>query len=377
MGVTVFDAALQRLIEQYEQGHRLVVSFSGGKDSTCVLEMAVLAATMTGRLPVEAVMRDEEIMLPGTYEYVERVHARDDVDLHWLVANQPILNAFNRADPYWWVFDPLVAPDDWVRQPPPYFEQIDQINIQAMTTKDRFPIKEDEDQKLMSVIGMRIQESRQRMYGLFSAKGYVIGATKQTGVWGCWPIYDWTDGDVWRAIEQNHWDFNSAYSVMNRHGMSRAKMRIGPPMMNVHGVESQLRLGSHAFPAWWDRVCRRLPGVRTAAAYGKRVLEPERRVGESWQATFQRECIDKAPPWIAERSQKAADQMVPRHSVHSTMPFPEVDACEQCSGNLGSWRSLTRVMYLGDPFSVRATMLPYVEPEFFRPGAGKWNGSPG
>ena len=86
LGMTVFDAAIERMVEVYEQGHRVVVSVSGGKDSTCLLEVAVIAAEITGRLPVEAVTRDEEIMFPGTYEYLERVWQRDDVALTHLVA---------------------------------------------------------------------------------------------------------------------------------------------------------------------------------------------------------------------------------------------------------------------------------------------------
>src|SRR5574340_797127 len=107
---TVFDASLDRLIEVYEQGHRLVVSFSAGKDSGVVLEMAILAATLTNRLPVEVIMRDEEIMFPGTFEYAERIAARPEVKFHWVYANQPVINVFNRERPYWWVFDPQLEP---------------------------------------------------------------------------------------------------------------------------------------------------------------------------------------------------------------------------------------------------------------------------
>jgi predicted phosphoadenosine phosphosulfate sulfurtransferase len=99
LGSTVFDAALERLIALYDEGHRLVISFSGGKDSTCVLNIAILAARATGRLPVEVILRDEEIIFPGTYEYAERVAQRPEVSFNWVYANQPIINVFNRANP--------------------------------------------------------------------------------------------------------------------------------------------------------------------------------------------------------------------------------------------------------------------------------------
>lgn len=92
----VFDAAIDRMTELYEQGHRIVVSFSAGKDSGVCLEICLIAAKLTGRLPVEVVMRDEEIMFPGTFEYAERVAARPEVSFHWLIANQPVVNVFNR-----------------------------------------------------------------------------------------------------------------------------------------------------------------------------------------------------------------------------------------------------------------------------------------
>ena len=136
--VDVYDAAVQRMQGLYSLGHRIVVSFSGGKDSTVALEVCIEAARRTGRLPVDVVMRDEEIMFPGTFEYCERVMNRPEVSFVWLVMGQPIVNAFNRSEPYWWVFDDL-ARDRWVRQPPPWAVFVRENSITEMTTPGRFP----------------------------------------------------------------------------------------------------------------------------------------------------------------------------------------------------------------------------------------------
>jgi predicted phosphoadenosine phosphosulfate sulfurtransferase len=372
LGSNVFDQAVARLCELYERGHRLVLSLSGGKDSTVCLNLMLIAAEMTGRLPVDVVMRDEEIMYPGTFEYLERVAERPDVNFHWIYACQPIVNAFNRESPYWWVFDPELSPDQWVRQPPERAYRVMELDIQHMCTPTRFPV---EGRELFSVIGLRVQESRARLYGLHSSGGYVTKPTKPFGVRLCRPIYDWTDGDVWKAISENGWDYNRCYDVLHRHGIRRERLRVGPPTMSPAGAPA-LRIAQQAWPRWFDQVSERCPGIRTVAQFGLRAVEPMRRAGETWKQTFERECVKEAPSWILARAELARAKIVSAHRHHSTKALPDHDPCYNCSTNLGCWRGLCRALYLGDPFSQKATFLPYVEPEFFRAGAGTWGGKP-
>jgi predicted phosphoadenosine phosphosulfate sulfurtransferase len=204
-GQNVFDAAVERLVTLYEQGHRLVYSFSAGKDSGVCVELGIIAARIAGCLPIDVVLRDEEIMFPGTYEYAERVFNRPEVRGRWLVAHQPVLNICSRADPYFWVFDPLLPPGQWVREPPPWAEAIPGKNIDQMTIPERFPPAPGAT--LYAVMGIRTSESRGRLYGLFSAKGHIT-LPKPTGVRSVWPIYDWSDSDVWLAHQRFGWDYN-------------------------------------------------------------------------------------------------------------------------------------------------------------------------
>lgn len=374
LGTDVFNQAIDRMAVLYKEGHRVVVSFSAGKDSGVCLEVCRIAAREAERLPVEVVMRDEEIMYPGTYEYAERVAADPEISFNWLCARQPIINVFNRKDPYWWVFDERLQPEEWVRQPPSYAQWIPEKSIDQMTMPKRFPPAEGKT--LFAVIGLRISESRGRMYGLFSSGGYLTGAN-QYGVRNCRPIYDWTDGDVWKAINDNKWDYNRAYDVMQASGVPRNKLRIAPPTMNAMGI-AELSKAAAAWPLWFNKVCKRLPGVRTAAKFGLRAVTPSRRLGETWEECFKRECITEAPaPWIAERATKAMNAILSTHTHHSTSPFPEVSPCYTCFANLGSWRSLCLALYNGDPFSLKTSNANgYVEPEFFRAGAGTWGGKP-
>lgn len=374
-GRDVFDEAVERIAAIYRAGHHQVVSFSAGKDSTVVLELAIIAARQTGRLPVKVAMRDDEIMLPGTFEYAERVAARPEVEFHWLVAQQPIINVFNRQNPYFWAFDPLLPPSQWVREPPPYAEFIPEKHIAAVTARGLGKDTLQAGQELYAVIGIRGQESAVRQFSIHSAKGHLTKPQSSgLGARNNRPIYDWSDGDVWKAIKENGWDYNAAYNTMLRHGVPRKMLRIAPPTMNIKSIQHQLRIGMIAFPRWFDRVEARCPGVRTAVQYGERAVTPDRRINETWEQCFHRACIDTAPAWIAARAKMARDKMLRAHAGHSTAPFPEVKPCYKCTGSMGSWKALALSLYNGDPFAMRATMLPYVEPEFFRQGAGKWGG---
>ena len=367
----VFDAALDRLQELYEQDHTIVVSQSGGKDSTVCMELAIMAADAAGKLPINVIHRDEEILFPNTYEYLDRVANRPEVNMHHVYAGQPVVNVFNRQNPYWWIFDDRISQDEWVRQPPDYAYKIEELNINALVTKERFPTAEGKD--LFACIGLRVQESPNRRMGLFSSKGHITKENKE-GVKYVRPIYDWTDGDVWKAIQDFKWDYNHAYDVMVKHGRSKNKLRIAPLTMTQAGIPD-LQLAQKAWPQWFDKVCHRLDGIRTAAQFGRRSCEPRRRSGETWEDCFKRECITDAPDWIAQRAEIAMRSELEKHQrLNGNIPFPQVNAIR--ANPLGSWKKLAYSLWNGDPFSLKCNKLAYCEPEMFREGAGFWGGKP-
>ena len=373
IAANVFDAAVDRMVELYEHGDRVVVSFSAGKDSGVCVELAILAAQLTGNLPVTVVMRDEEIMLPGTFEYAERVAARPEVDFHWLIAGQPVLNFYNRRLPYLWCFDKTIPPDEWVRMPPAIARWIPEQNIEFIVSDVRFPVAEG--QRLVDVVGLRAQESSKRAMGIHSSQSYLTKGPRASGAYVARPIYDWGDDDVWLAHQRFGWDYNHAYDVMHRLGVPKHSLRIAPPTMNPQG-HKVLMLASKAWPDWFERLARRAPGVRQVALFGLKAVQPERRSTETWEQCFYRTCVEEAPAWIAERALAGIKPLLRRHARHSSTPFPDVISCKHCAGGSASWMKMAYAMFNGDPFSSKAAWLPYIEPEFFRQGAGEWGGKP-
>jgi len=250
---------------------------------------------------------------------------------------------------------------------------IDQLSLDYVINPVDFAPPDGKN--LVVTMGVRASESRNRNMMIQKVGGHISGS-RHDNEKHARPIYDWTEADVWLAIKEKGLDYNKAYDVMTRFGMDRKAQRIAPMTMTPHAIPI-LQVVSKAFPDWFDRLNTRLPGVRLAAMYGRQVLYPIRRDGESWRECYFRLNVDTAPDWIAARAVKYVEIMERRHSTHSLEPILDTVACPTCGGHV-SWKKMAEQMFLGDPFllETREVGVGYVEPEFFRNGAGTWEGKP-
>jgi predicted phosphoadenosine phosphosulfate sulfurtransferase len=297
---TVFDAALARLRALYAEGARVVVSFSGGKDSTVALELAALAAGAEGRLPVDVAFRDEEVQLPGTFEYVGRVARRPEVNLRWFWAEHPVANCLG---PPWRMFDPSRR---WMREPPAYAIRRPSLYLAGLVDPAYFPFPQcpscpvdcdhcgreqavtagaavkqcshcgkvfavdwrgvDLTGDVYVLIGCRADESPFRRMGVASMGGHVARTLNYNGTTNVWPIYDWTAGDVWKAILDHGWDYDRAYDGMT----GAASLGVRWPVRDMRiasltickGACANLSRAAAVWPEWHRAVCERIPGVQ-------------------------------------------------------------------------------------------------------------------
>jgi len=211
--VDVVVAAKERIRPHFQNGDFIVVSVSGGKDSTVAMELALEVAREENALPLNVQTRDEEIMPPGTYEYLERCYHRDEINFRWHIAGQPIENAFNRYAPYWWVFDPDER-DKWVRQPPEFATWVDTLDINLLVSKARYGVPDE--QRLVVITGIRADESLTRQIRIASTSGALTKRMNAGGAYTLAPIYDWKTNDIWKYIGDNNLDYNKAYNDFYR-----------------------------------------------------------------------------------------------------------------------------------------------------------------
>lgn len=115
--LNVHDAAKARLRLVFQHFERVCVAFSGGKDSSVTLHLALEVAREMKRGPVHAVFIDLEGQYQATIAHVTEMFDRPDVQPWWVCLPINLRNASSLREPYWCAWEPG-READWIRPLP-------------------------------------------------------------------------------------------------------------------------------------------------------------------------------------------------------------------------------------------------------------------
>lgn len=340
----VYDKTLERLEYLYRLYDEVIVSFSGGKDSTAMLLCAIDVATRLGKLPVKAVFYDEEAIHPPTIEYVERIRNRPDVDLEWYCLPIQHRNACSNEQPFWHCWHPEEK-HLWVRDMPEFGISEHPRFKFGMSMQD-FGIVHFKNTNKVVIQGIRTEESIRRYRCVARKKQDNYLSTPEKGVAFAYPIYDWSSADVWRLVKVKNEDYNRTYDVVNRTDLHANLLgqRVCPPF-----GEEPLRglwLYAECFPEMWEKMIHRVPGAATAARYGNTELystgfKPDQT---SWREHIQN-VLDQFDDEYKRMAAKEINGMIRYHKNYTDDPIPEEEP-HPLSGC--SWKFLGKMAARGD-----------------------------
>jgi len=261
----VYEAALERVRYLYDEFDNVVVSFSGGKDSTATLHIALEVAKEKGRLPVPVMFLDQEAEWQGTVDYVKEVMYREDVKPYWYQIPMKITNNASSTNRYHecWNED---EKDGWLHPQ-------DEISIKENRFgTDRFHemftkiADVDFPDSTIYLAGVRTEEAPKRYIALTS------GITYKDITWGkylnkkrhqytFYPLYDWSYTDIWKYIQDNNFSYNKIYDEYYRHGVRINDMRIS----NLHHETAlqSLTLVQEIEPQTWNKIAKKIEGANT------------------------------------------------------------------------------------------------------------------
>lgn len=301
LGVDVLTAARERIAWTFDRFEHVYIAFSGGKDSTVALHLAMEEAIARGR-KVGLVFIDLEGQYKITIDHIFSCYEEywDHIEPYWISLPLHLRNSVSVYDPFWVCWDPE-AEDAWIRRPPEF----------AITDPDRFPFFHEAmefeeftpafgewyggDEPAAGIVAIRSDESLNRWRTISNTRKAMVDGklwttwVKEESAANTYPVYDWRTADIWTWHARNpEAAYNEVYDLMYRAGLSADMMRLCQP----YGDDQKrgLWLFHLLEPETWGRVVARVNGANQGAMYANETgnISGYRKVskpaGHSWQS---------------------------------------------------------------------------------------------
>lgn len=366
LDIDVYQAARERYRMIYREFDRVYVSFSNGKDSGVLLNMAIDAAREAGKLPVNVLYIDMEAQYRHAIEFTERMFSREEVEGWWVCLPIHLRNAVSQIQPYWIPWEEGKR-DAWVREYPDNKHVVNDVGYfpffrYGMEFEEFVPAFADwfsQGKKTACLVGIRSDESLNRFRTIrndkkVTYKGYMY-STKlfpDKEIYNFYPIYDWQTRDIWICNGKMGYDYNKIYDIMNLAGVSIHKMRLCQP----YGDDQ--RQGLYLFkiiePETWARVVNRVEG----ANFGNRYTETDRMTlgnykvnlppGHTYES-YAKFLLDTMPPYLAEHYSGKIAKFLAWWEKEGVGCIPDwADAKEESKKKVPSWRRICKVLLKND-----------------------------
>ncbi|HFL0278906.1 phosphoadenosine phosphosulfate reductase [Listeria monocytogenes] len=283
----VLSAATERIHYLFSTFKHIYFSFSGGKDSGAMIQLADKIAQERNRT-FDLLILDIEANYDSTCHFIEEIKALKSIKTcyHFCL---PFYEDNNTSifQPQWLMWNPEER-GIWV-QPMPIDaiqyedldEQLKNIYDASNGNPDRFLrffsywyYMHHEKEPIACAIGIRCQESFHRYMAIVKGnrklekKSWINQYSE--GVYNAYPLYDWKTEDIWGATAKFNWTINEFYNKLYRLGIPLTEMRICQPF----GLQQRKGLWQYAAvePNTWERVVNRVSGANFGSLYARTKL---------------------------------------------------------------------------------------------------------
>lgn len=264
--IDVVKAAEIRITNVFNNGLPVFMSFSGGKDSLCMAQL-VYNLVQRGKInPSQMVVQfiDEEAIFPCIEKTVKNWRKRFilmGAKFEWYCLEVRHYNCFNELsnDESFICWD-REKEAVWVRQPPSFaIRSHPLLKPRVETYQDFLPRT---CQSGITMTGIRTAESVQRLQNIatMTRAGKTMTAKHQI-----FPIYDWTNNDVWLYLLNEHVEIPDIYLYLWQAGTRKGQLRVSQ-FFSIDTARSLVKMNEY-YPDLMERVIRREPNTYLAALY--------------------------------------------------------------------------------------------------------------
>lgn len=362
----VYDAALKRFDVIFQNFDKVYVSFSGGKDSAIMLNLAIEKAREHGKLPLDVLFIDLEGQYQHTIDHVQEMLSQEEVRGWWICLPLNLRNAVSQKSPFWVCWD-KDKKDLWIRDMPDHPAVISDESYFSFFRKGMefeefivdFANWFADGEKTACLIGIRADESLNRYRTIKSSRkekfqGYGWSTKISEEIYNCYPIYDWKVRDIWIANAKFGYQYNILYDLMYLAGVPLRAMRICQP----YGDDQRkgLNLFKILEPDTWAKVVARVEGANFGNRYAGDKALGNRKIhlpdGHTYKS-YTKFLLDTMPPHLQKHYRKKifkflnwwrkhARETGYRHIPDSTDPNLE------SSKKAPSWRRICKVLLRND-----------------------------
>lgn len=264
--IDVVTAAEIRLINVFNNGLPVYMSFSGGKDSLCLAQL-VLSLIQRGKInPKQLTVQfiDEEAIFPCIESIVlawRKKFMLVGAKFEWYCIEVKHFNCFNELsnDETFICWDSLKK-NVWVRQPPKFaIREHPLLKPRKDAYQDFLPRICNDG---ITIVGIRTAESVQRLQNIALMTKVGKNCTNKKQIF---PIYDWSNNDVWLYLKEQKVEIPEIYLYLWQSGSGKGQLRVSQ-FFSIDTAKSLVKMNEY-YPNLMERIIRREPNAYLAALY--------------------------------------------------------------------------------------------------------------
>ena len=278
----VYEASQERISFIFDNYEKVIVSISGGKDSTVLAWLAVEEAKKRNRR-VGMFFLDEEVVYGSTIKQVEYLMSLspEHIEPMWFQIPFALTNSISKSESQLITWEESKRPT-WMRKNKrasaiKHPTWGDDVKIADKEVGFRFydviPAFESTHHNTAFLVGLRADESLNRYRAMVKNPVNVNGDDVYYATKRCnnnitfYPIYDWAFSDVWKVIAMNDIKYSKLYDWQHMLGMGVNEMRCSS-LIHEKSFKSICELPNFE-PKTYQKLLKRIKGVSFAQETGK------------------------------------------------------------------------------------------------------------
>ena len=374
----VFDAALERIEFAFDNFDNLCVSYSGGKDSTVMIQLVEMIAKKKNR-KYDVLFIDMEAQYLMTIEHIKTLKNKlENIrDFYWVCLPLSLRNAVSVFEPRWICWEKSKK-EKWVREMPEFAINEDNNIFPFFRYAMEFEEFVPEFEKWYSnkynnsmcghFVGIRCDESLNRFRTIvsmkkerFKDKPWTTRNKPLEHTYSIYPIYDWRTEDDWIATFKYDLEYNYVYELMYKNGLGIHQQRLCQPFGDdqKNGLDQYRAIEAEN----WDKLLKRVAGVnfgniycRTSALGNITSQKPDHMTWQEW-ALYLLESIGiynkKLEKHYAIKIKKFFQYWEEKCGCTLDMIEDEADKKMESLKIVPSWRRVARALERNDFFLTR------------------------